>query len=372
MRRILSCLVLLGGCIGIPIHAKTAKKEIPEDFGDVAYEWVDVPVDEETVLRGIYLQSDGPPVLVLYGSGMGIAGIRDLLRSIRDAGYAVLCCDYRGTGHSSGRWGTSRYLDDDARILFEWLRAETGQKCVGVVGVSIGAVAAGPLLTRDDPPAVVVLDRPVDPRTVIHRFMAGSTGEVGGTIAEWIARPTFDFKLHECLANARTPTLVLLPEYDFLMPPKDTERLLEDASPRVVSETVPGGHLSSHLVKPTLWRTVLLDFLDNHLRPGQPALGGRQVTPDPVGVKEARLDGRLLTVQFEAEPPELFTLLLMGHKQNGLIRLQGAPRRLTWELSRKEGRKLGPLFAVRAIPDDWIRTVGTRWYSGGRPVPAAR
>ncbi|MHC5032012.1 MAG: alpha/beta hydrolase family protein [Planctomycetota bacterium] len=371
MRLFLASLALvLSACVGIPIHAKTAKREIPADFDDVAYEWVDVPVDEETSLRGIFVRGDGPPVLVLYGSGMAIAGIRDLLRSLRDAGYSVLCCDYRGTGHSTGRWGTSRYLDDDARILFEWLRTETGEKRVGVVGVSIGAVASGPLLTRDDPPAVVVLDRPVDPRTVIHRFMAGSTGEVGGTIAEWIARPTIDFELHECLAQARPPTLVLLPEYDYLLPPKDAERLLEDASPQVVTETVPGGHLSSHLVRPTLWRTVLLGFLDRHLRPGQPALGGRELPPDPVGVKAARLDGRLLTVEFADDPPEVFTLLLMGHKGNGLIRLKGAPRRLAWELSRKEKRKLGPLFAARAVPDDWIQTVGTRWYPAGHPVPA--
>jgi len=96
------------GCVGIPIHANTAKKVIPEDFRDVAYEWVEVPVDEETTLRGIYVRNDGPPVLVLYGSGMGIAGIRDLLRSIRDAGDAVLCCDYRGTGYSSGRESRAR------------------------------------------------------------------------------------------------------------------------------------------------------------------------------------------------------------------------------------------------------------------------
>ncbi len=336
----------------------------------MAYEWVDVPVDSETTLRGIFLRNDGPPVLVLYGSGMAIAGIRDLLRSLRDAGYQVLCCDYRGTGYSTGRWRTSRYLDDDARILFEWLRAETGGRDVGVVGVSIGAVAAGPLLTRADPPAAVVLDRPVDPRTVINRFMAGATGAIGGTIAEWIARPTIDFELHECIQKARPPTLVLLPEYDYLMPPKDTERLLENASPDVVRQTVPGGHLSSHLVKPTYWRSLLLDFLDEHLRPGLPALGGRRLPPDPVAVKEARLDGRRLTVEFAARPPAECTLLLMGHKLNGLIRLEGAPRRLVWELSRKEKRKLGPLFAARVVPEDWIATVGTRPFTDGRPVPA--
>ena len=117
---------------------------------------------------------------------------------------------------------------------------------------------------------------------------------------------------------------------------------------------------------------MLLDFLDAHLRPGRPALGGRRVTPDPVGVRVARVDGRLLTVELEGDPPEEFTLLLMGHKQNGLIRLRGAPRRFAWELTRKEKRKLGPLFAVRAVPNDWIQTVGTRWYGGGRPVPMAR
>jgi pimeloyl-ACP methyl ester carboxylesterase len=350
--------------VGIPIHARTGKREIPADFRDVAYEWVEVPVDEETVLRGIFIRNDGPPVLVLYGSGMGIAGIRELLRSLRDAGYSVLCCDYRGTGHSSGRWWTSRHLDDDARILYEWLRRKARTEDVGVVGVSIGAIAAAPLIARPDAPACVVLDRPVDPRTVIHRFMAMHTGEIGGTIAEWIARPKVDVKLHECLAGARTDTLLLLPEYDILLPPRDVARLTAEASSLVIQRTVPGGHLSSHLVDPVRWRTVLLDFLDAHLRPDRPRLGGRRVPPDPVGVREATLEGRTLTVVFARDPPPKVTLLLMGHKLNGMLTLENPCRRVTYELTRKQARKLGPLFAVRAVPEGFITTVGTQWFGG--------
>jgi pimeloyl-ACP methyl ester carboxylesterase len=249
--------------VGIPIHARTGKREIPADFRDVAYEWVEVPVDEETVLRGIFIRNDGPPVLVLYGSGMGIAGIRELLRSLRDAGYSVLCCDYRGTGHSSGRWWTSRHLDDDARILYEWLRRKARTEDVGVVGVSIGAIAAAPLIARPDAPACV-----------------GST-RCGGA------------------------------------PSSST------SSTRTSGRTDPVS-----------------------------AAGGCRPTPSASGRPRSRA-GR-----------SPWSLRATRPRRNGMLTLENPCRRVTYELTRKQARKLGPLFAVRAVPEGFITTVGTQWFGG--------
>ena len=56
------------------------------------------------------LEAEGPKILYLYGSGMGLGppSIK-AIRMLFDGGYEVLCCDYRGTGHSSGRWWTSKW-----------------------------------------------------------------------------------------------------------------------------------------------------------------------------------------------------------------------------------------------------------------------
>jgi pimeloyl-ACP methyl ester carboxylesterase len=319
-----------------------------------------VPVDEEVTLRGIFADREGPGVVLLQGSAMGIRGMIQFIEILHDGGYAVLCCDYRGTGHSSGDWWTSRHLDDDALALLRWLERRKGGPG-GVVGVSIGAVAAAKLSFADDPPAAVVLDRPVDPRTVIPRFMTGSMGSVAGFLSQFVVRPKCDVDLREDLARARAPTLLVLPEYDFLFPPKDLQWALLDRSPAVETKTLPGGHLSSHLVQPVAWREAVLDFLDARLRPGEPPLAaGRAVPPDPVKVLSYGLDGRRLSVVLEEPLPPGIQILAMGPRTNALIKVEKPRREMTFELECKRARRLRPLFGVRVVPEGFRTTTGTR------------
>lgn len=357
--RWLAFLLLSAGCLGVPIHAKTNKKPPPEGWR-VPYEWVEVKVGEDTTLRGIWADNGGPGVVLLYGSAMGIRGVIQFTEILHDGGYSVLCCDYRGTGFSSGKWWTSRHLDEDALALLRWVQAKKGGPG-GVVGVSIGAVAATKLPLAENPPAAVVLDRPVDPRTVIPRFIAGGLGGFAGFVSELLVHPKCDVDLRQALKDAKAPTLLVLPEYDFIFPPEDVKHAVAEKAECVEVKVVGGGHMSSHLVHPVLWRETVLDFLDKHLRPGQPPVAlGRALPPDPVKVLSYALEDRRLTVELQEPLPKTIEILAMGPRTNALIKVEAPKPRMTFELEGKRARKLHPLFGVRVVPEGFRTTTGTK------------
>ncbi len=352
--------LVTAGCFGIPIHARGGKREIPAEIAALGAATVEVPAGEGVTLRGIWVAQQGPPVLLLYGSGMGIAGSREAIKMLHQGGYSVLCCDYRGTGFSGGRWGTSRTLDDDARALWEWLLREKGGPG-GVVGISIGSVAGAGLASHPKPPAAIVLDRPVDPKNVIYRFVRSELGPVSSAISHLLVRAKCDVDMAAALAAAKAPTLVVLPEYDRLMPPEDGRRMTAAHSNAVEVVTMPGGHLSSHLVEPVKWRSAVLDHLDRHLRPGQPPTGGRRPPEPPAIVTAFRVEGRKVTVTLDRNA-EGVTLLFLGTKGNGLALVDAPKREFALELTRRQWRKLGKrLFAVRVAPPGVARPIGSRW-----------
>ncbi len=358
------CFTPLGGCIAISVHANTRPAELVPALANLPTTEVEIDAGDNVTLRGIWVEQDGPSVLVLYGSGMTINSSQFLIRILHDAGYGVLCCDYRGVGKSSGR-RSSRRLDDDARVLWDWLR-ENKRTPAGVVGVSIGAVAATGLLDHPHPPAAIVLERLVDPRTVIRRFLSRST-TIGGWIASWIVRPSIDVKVHRQIAKTKIDTLLLLPADDFIMPPRDAARIIKEKADSVEVATLPGGHLSSHLLDAERWRGTLLDFLDARLRPGQPARN-RKVPPDPAPIERFERVGRNLTVKLGSKKlPESAMLLIFGRTGNARVNLKPIRShtfriRLPW----RDCRRIGKILGVRMVAPDFPRPYATRFLRGIR------
>jgi hypothetical protein len=114
-------------------------------------------------------------------------------------------------------------------------------------------------------------------------------------------------------------------------------------------------------VAPVFWREVVLDFLDRHLRPGEPPVAaGRELPPDPVKVVSFGLEGRELSVELERGIPGPIEILAMGPRMNLLIRVEEPRPRMTFEIEGSRAKRLRPLFGVRVVPEGFRTTTGTR------------
>ena len=85
-----------------------------------------------------------------------------LCRLLAEKGFAVRRFHYRGTGHSDGESEDITYegLVEDARMVADHLRAETGLAGIGVIGTRVGAVV-GATIVSEQPGMPLALIQPV-------------------------------------------------------------------------------------------------------------------------------------------------------------------------------------------------------------------
>lgn len=85
-----------------------------------------------------------------------------LCRLLAEQGFAVRRFHYRGTGHSDGESEDITYegLVEDARVVADHLRTETGLDRIGVIGTRVGAVV-GASIVSGQPGMPLALIQPV-------------------------------------------------------------------------------------------------------------------------------------------------------------------------------------------------------------------
>jgi fermentation-respiration switch protein FrsA (DUF1100 family) len=82
-------------------------------------------------------------VVLMHGVRASRLDMLDRSRFLAAAGYAVLLFDFQAHGESTGKHITFGYLESrDARAAVEFLRANAPGEKIGVLGVSLGGVAA--------------------------------------------------------------------------------------------------------------------------------------------------------------------------------------------------------------------------------------
>lgn len=215
-------IVQSGGCSTISLQ------EFP--LGSVQ---VDVPVEADAVLRGVFVPAEhGAPVILHFlESGCSVSqGARAFpshayVWRLRDLGLASLILDYRGVGPSSGN-RSPEYLPRDARAAFgEAIRRAGGDPArVALRGMSIGTLAAASLLHGGAQPAGVVLIAPVRSETIAQHFVRRTYVEPLGYLLAPFLRKAVDVDMLESVCLAQTPLLVAVAEKDPLL--SDDERKL--------------------------------------------------------------------------------------------------------------------------------------------------
>jgi alpha/beta superfamily hydrolase len=100
--------------------------------------------------EGVFIRPEGEaraPALVichphpLHGGDMQNAVVRGLAAAFATAGFAVLRFNFRGVGHSTGRYGEGVGEQEDAKAAMSWLSAQAGidPERLYLAGYSFGA-----------------------------------------------------------------------------------------------------------------------------------------------------------------------------------------------------------------------------------------
>lgn len=216
--RLLFAFVLaspITGCLAPPVIAPPVQTLAvdPVDGYPSGTRLVEVPIDEEARLGGLFVPSDpGAPVvlhLLASGSSAGEWRGRSLLaEELADLGFASLIVDYTGVGLSPGERGAA-HLERDARAAFEAAVGFAGApERVVLRGTSIGSLAVATLLRDGVQPMAVVLAAPVRADTVVARAAESFYGFLGGWFAELAFRRVVDVDITSEIARVRAPLFV--------------------------------------------------------------------------------------------------------------------------------------------------------------------
>jgi dipeptidyl aminopeptidase/acylaminoacyl peptidase len=125
---------------------------------DISPEEVYFPSRDGLRLHGLYLAGrDGSPALLLcHGYYRSLAEPFSVGCELNRLGYHVLLFDFRGCGLSAGRFTTLGYREAaDVLGAVDYLHSRLGEAPLGVLGISMGAVAA--LRAAPDCPAIAAI-----------------------------------------------------------------------------------------------------------------------------------------------------------------------------------------------------------------------
>ncbi|MCB9879216.1 MAG: alpha/beta hydrolase [Planctomycetes bacterium] len=233
------CVALFSAGCAAPLVVEAGR----EQFGElpIGGEVVRVATDDGVGLAGLLVRTPTmqttPLVLHLLPRGgsatsgvLQFGGLHELLGALREEGFASLVIDYRGVGASAGDVDSDA-LGRDAAAMWRYARQLVGEQGAIVLRASsLGTLAAAALL--DEPEVAVslralLLIAPVDARTVVGNAARERHGALLGPLLALFHRSPPIRPLADVLREraARTPTLLVLPADDPLLPPDEAVAL---------------------------------------------------------------------------------------------------------------------------------------------------
>jgi pimeloyl-ACP methyl ester carboxylesterase len=229
---------------------------------DISPEEVYFPSRDGLRLHSLYLagRPGSPALLLCHGYYRSLAEPFSVGCELNRLGYHVLLIDFRACGLSGGRFTTLGYREvADVLGAVDYLRSRLGERPLGVLGISMGAVAA--LRAAPDCPAIaaIVADSAYADlkATIRHKieeilrlpFLVG-LGWASIRIGEWLSGGNVAAVRAVDAATwlAPRPLLLIHGEKDDYLPPDNAQRLFQAAGEPKELWLAPGsGHAMARL-----------------------------------------------------------------------------------------------------------------------------
>ena len=249
---------------------------------DIHLEEVYFPGRDGLRLHGLYLagRAASPALLLCHGYYRSLAEPFSLGCELNRLGYHVFLFDFRGCGLSGGRFTTLGYQEvADVLGAVDYLRERLGQVSLGVLGISMGAVAALRAAPDCSTIAAIVADSAyADLKdTIRHKTMETlrlpplvGLGWASIRIGEWLSGGDLAAVRAEDAAPrlAPRPLLLIFGERDDYLPPNNAQRLFQAAGEPKELWLAPGsGHATARLDHPREYVDRVHSFFQRWLAP---------------------------------------------------------------------------------------------------------
>jgi len=258
----LGAIVASAGYLWVKPFRLRLEEPIPPD---VSVEDVYFPSRDGIRLHGLYMTGrPGCPVLLLcHGYFKSVAEPFELACEFNRLGYQVLLIDFRACGLSDGRFTTLGYREVlDLLGAVDYLRTRLGDLPIGVLGISMGAVAA--IMAAPECPhikAMVVDSAYADLESAIGKKLAdilrlpflALLGWVSIRLGEWISQGNVAaVRAVDYVGRlAPRPLLIIYGELDDYLPSDHPQRLFDAANEPKEMWLAPGsGHAMARLDHP--------------------------------------------------------------------------------------------------------------------------
>jgi pimeloyl-ACP methyl ester carboxylesterase len=247
---------------------------------DVSVEDVWFPSRDGVRLHGLFMagRSGFPVLLVCHGYFKSVAEPFRMACALNRLGYHLLLIDFRACGRSEGRFTTLGYREVlDVLGAVDYLRARLPDRAIGVMGISMGAVAAV-LAARECPDmrAMVVdsayadLESAIEKKTtdILRLPFLLPLGRVSIRIGEWVSggRVASVRAVDYVGRFAPRPVLLIYGAEDDYLPRDHAHRMFEAAGEPKELWLAPGsGHAMARLDHPREYVERVHGFFGRHL-----------------------------------------------------------------------------------------------------------
>lgn len=133
--------------------------KLPESFRFSQHEEVEIEVEADVYLHGLWLRERQPKGVILYLHGNRGSNRRcqHQARNMANNGYDILMVDYRGYGKSDGRVTSEAQLYADVQRVYDYLKEDYAEDQIVVAGYSLGTGMASYLAAKNSPQQLILV-----------------------------------------------------------------------------------------------------------------------------------------------------------------------------------------------------------------------